>query len=280
MSQSNDSTRADAASAPLAPTAGHSEADTAASTLIPPTGHPSGGAAPAMPGRLAQLLVVILGVLPLYLLPWLLRRAHGGAVHLTGMLLYPLLIGGAAIVWLLFLQRRVCRDDLAGLGWRAGGPWSNLGEGLLLTAAYLVIAAATQATVARWAPGRGPSPEIVELILRLSENPWLMLVWLGPVAWIGAALFEELARVFVLRRLWLAWPGTTARNVAVIASALAFGLVHYYQGPPGMVSTGFMGLVAGAVFLFRGRLWPLVVGHAVYDMISIGMGVLQVRGMV
>jgi len=41
-----------------------------------------------------------------------------------------------------------------------------------------------------------------------------------------------------------------------------------------------MGLVAGAVFLFRGRLWPLVVGHAVYDMISIGMGVLQVRGMV
>ncbi|MBN2170704.1 MAG: CPBP family intramembrane metalloprotease, partial [Candidatus Krumholzibacteriota bacterium] len=143
-----------------------------------------------------------------------------------------------------------------------------------------VITVMTQMTVARWAPGQEPSPEIVQLIRRLSEDPWLMLVWLGPVAWIGAALFEELARVFVLRRLWLAWPGATARSVAVMASALAFGLVHYYQGPPGMVSTGFMGLVAGAVFLFRGRLWPLVLGHAVYDMISIGIGVLQVRGTV
>ncbi|MBN2170924.1 MAG: hypothetical protein JW819_06365, partial [Candidatus Krumholzibacteriota bacterium] len=121
MTLSNDDARVDAAAVPLAPTAGDSTSE----------------AAPAMPGRLAQLLVVLLGVMPLYLLPWLLRRAHGGAIHLAGMLLYPLLIGGAAIFWLLFLQRRVCRDGLAGLGWRAGGPWSNLGEGLLLTAAYL-----------------------------------------------------------------------------------------------------------------------------------------------
>ena len=64
------------------------------------------------------------------------------------------------------------------------------------------------------------------------------------------------------------------------ASAILFGLMHYYQGPAGVISIGVMGLVYALVYVRRGRIWPLIVGHALYDAWSIGMAVVMVsRGM-
>ena len=74
------------------------------------------------------------------------------------------------------------------------------------------------------------------VMLDMREHPWMLLVWLGPVLWIGVALFEELIRAFLLTGLWSfsrqkAWIAA----VILIAAALV-GLTHWSQGPYGIVT--------------------------------------------
>ncbi len=104
-----------------------------------------------------------------------------------------------------------------------------------------------------------------------------MALWIGPVVWIGVAAVEELARVFLLSRLWIVWPGTAARWGAVVVSALLFGLAHAYQGPAGVIGTAFLGFIAAWFYLVRGRVWPLIISHALYDSAWIVFGVVMIR---
>ena len=114
------------------------------------------------------------------------------------------------------------------------------------------------------------------LIIGLIEHPWLRLLWFGPVLWIGVAAFEEVLRVFVLTRLSALWPGGAGRWGAVILSTALAGMTHAYQGPAGIISTGLMGLIAALFYLRRGRIWPLIVSHALYDAWSVGLGMAAV----
>ena len=52
---------------------------------------------------------------------------------------------------------------------------------------------------------------------------------------------------------------------AVGSSAVIFGIAHSYQGPAGMVKTGLVGLVMGALFLFSGSIWAAVILHLALD---------------
>jgi hypothetical protein len=56
--------------------------------------------------------------------------------------------------------------------------------------------------------------ELLGLMLDMRESPWLVLIWFGPVLWIGIALFEE--------------------------------LTHWSQGPYGIVTIAIKSLVAGS----------------------------------
>ncbi len=121
----------------------------------------------------------------------------------------------------------------------------------------------SEGTIYRWL-SPGPRRDVTNLIRGLLENPWLLVLWLGPAVWVGVALFEEVSRVFVLTRLWRVWPGYRARRVAVVFTAGLSGLAHLDQGPAGIASTGIGGLIIGVYFLRCGRLVPLVVSHALY----------------
>ena len=58
----------------------------------------------------------------------------------------------------------------------------------------------------------------------------------------------------------LAW------GIACVAQSALFGLLHAYQGPLGMLLTGFIGLINGLVFLAAGRnLWVTIITHTLYD---------------
>lgn len=61
--------------------------------------------------------------------------------------------------------------------------------------------------------------------------------------------------------------GLSARS-AVIWSSLLRGAYHLYQGFGAGVGNLVMGLVFGAVWLRTGRLWPLVIAHALIDTIA------------
>ena len=55
---------------------------------------------------------------------------------------------------------------------------------------------------------------------------------------------------------------------AVVASSLLRGVYHLYQGFGAGLGNLAMGLVFGYVYLRTGRLWPLIVAHALIDAVA------------
>jgi len=202
-----------------------------------------------------------------------------GPVTLSQMLLGPLLGGGSLTLWILFLHLLVCGDGPEGLGLRVGRPWLDIGLGVLLSLVLLAFHFGFAVTVARLLPPRPPVEEMIELLDGLSRNPWLLALWLGPVVWIGVAFFEELLRVFLLRRLWCVWSGPLGKWVVILGVSAVTGIAHGYQGSAAMLSIGLMSVFKGWFFMVTGRIRALVVAHALYDSAQIVMALIAIRGM-
>ncbi|MGV0714875.1 CPBP family intramembrane glutamic endopeptidase [Mycolicibacterium sp. XJ662] len=56
--------------------------------------------------------------------------------------------------------------------------------------------------------------------------------------------------------------------VAVVASSVLRGLYHLYQGFGAGLGNVAMGLVFGYAYLRTGRLWPLIIAHALIDAVA------------
>jgi membrane protease YdiL (CAAX protease family) len=102
--------------------------------------------------------------------------------------------------------------------------------------------------------------------------------WTIPILVLGAAqnaLLEEVVVVgYLIRRLeQIGWTGA----VAVAASATLRASYHLYQGWGGFVSNLALGIGFGYVFLRWRRTWPLVVAHALVDVLA-GVGYIVARG--
>lgn len=78
-----------------------------------------------------------------------------------------------------------------------------------------------------------------------------------------AGLGEELAyRAYAIPALMVA--GGSA-SVALAVTSTAFAVLHSYQGMLGVVRTGVVGMIMGAVFLQTGSVWPPVAAHILID---------------
>jgi membrane protease YdiL (CAAX protease family) len=78
-----------------------------------------------------------------------------------------------------------------------------------------------------------------------------------------AACAEELVtRAYLITRLTEL---LRSRGEAVLCAALLFASYHAYQGVVGVVYSFAFGLAYGVAFLGIGRVWPLVIGHALYN---------------
>jgi len=227
--------------------------------------------------RATQLLAVVIGVLPFYgFVIWAhLSRDH--PYSLQDLFVYPLVVGTLGIIWLIFLHTTVCAERLRSLNLRPGRWSGDLLAGILLMLLTFGWRIVESMTLMRWLPREPPAPEIVNLIKGVAENPWLLALWLGPVVWVGVALFEELSRVFLLSRLWSLCKGPTGRWAALSLSAVLFGAAHLYQGTQGVISVAVTGFIWGLAYLLWGRVWPLIVAHALFDSIQIGSIVIWIR---
>lgn len=108
----------------------------------------------------------------------------------------------------------------------------------------------------------------------LDDTWWRVPVLLASA--VANALAEELLVVgYLLTRLrQLGW-GTGG---ALLASAVLRGSYHLYQGFGGFVGNLVMGFVYGRVWQRTGRLWALVIGHALIDVVAFaGYAVLHGR---
>ena len=54
---------------------------------------------------------------------------------------------------------------------------------------------------------------------------------------------------------------------ALLSTSTAFGVLHAYQGKLGVVRTGLVGFLMGAVFIHTGSLWPPMIAHALIDLV-------------
>jgi membrane protease YdiL (CAAX protease family) len=98
---------------------------------------------------------------------------------------------------------------------------------------------------------------------------YLILLAVGWV--VGGFLEEMLFRGYLLGRIRRGFGGgQVATLLAVILPAIAFGLAHHYQGPAGMISTGLLGTLLGAVFVrYRENLWLPILVHGSLNTIGI-----------
>ncbi len=75
-------------------------------------------------------------------------------------------------------------------------------------------------------------------------------------------LFERLGKLY--RR------GPAATTAIVLATSAWFGILHYPgQGLPGVQQATIVGLVLGTIYAMTGRLWPLIIAHAAFDVTAV-----------
>ncbi len=101
----------------------------------------------------------------------------------------------------------------------------------------------------------------------LRGNLPLFLLCLFGVYIVSSFGEEVIYRAFLINRIAeLGSGGKAAWRLAVVLSAIAFGLVHYEWGPAGIVQTGLTGLALGIAYLVVGRnLWVNILAHAYLD---------------
>lgn len=107
-----------------------------------------------------------------------------------------------------------------------------------------------------------------------SLEHWWRLPMLVLNAWANSAAEEVLVVAYLISRLRaLGW----SENKSLLASALLRGSYHLYQGIGGGLGNLVMGLVFGRYWQRTGRLWPLLLAHALIDTIAY-LGYAALRG--
>lgn len=103
-------------------------------------------------------------------------------------------------------------------------------------------------------------------------KPFLFIFYLVTVVWVGAALGEELLmRGFLLNRLSdFIGKSKPAWIISLIIHSLFFGMLHIYQGLAGVITTTFIAVVFGAIYLIaKKRLFPVILAHLLINTITL-----------
>lgn len=237
----------------------------------------SGIPAPEKRNTLRNISAVLLGILPIYAFVIRMHYSRGGSYTVNDMLLYPLIAGGGWIIVLLVLYRYMCGKRISNLNRSQGVWWKDILIGIALAAGLLVLFFLQQSLLNLLFPSQPPSQAIIKLFSRLSRDPVLLAVWIGPVVWIGVALFEELQRVFMLDLLWDLTGSALLRWLVIMVSALLFAFAHVYQGTANMIGIFIAAVILGIFYMKSGRILPMIVAHGLYDSLQLIMAVIQIR---
>jgi membrane protease YdiL (CAAX protease family) len=206
----------------------------------------------------AEIAIVVLGAFGYFIAAelWHLAYPIGGHIseaHLHWLLVYEPVV---SLILLAFLRLRGWRWIHLGLRLRWLDPILGVLAAIVLygvinvmwllamsVSSYAVEAASDQSFVA---PDYG-----LETVLAVSlVNP----------------VFEE---VFVVGYLVTALRRCTPIWVAIAASTALRLVYHLYQGPGVVLTIVPWGLIFGWAFTRWGRLWPLIVAHALFDFVGL-----------
>lgn len=91
---------------------------------------------------------------------------------------------------------------------------------------------------------------------------------------VNAGIGEEIVfRSFAFERLGkLVGRGPPGRALTVLVTSALFAAAHFAdQGLPGVEQAAFTGLAFGTAYAVLGCIWPVMVGHAAFDVVAVAM---------
>nr|WP_190126178.1 type II CAAX endopeptidase family protein [Streptomyces inusitatus] len=167
----------------------------------------------------------------------------------------------SALVPVLLVAHLLTREGAGGLramGFDRGRPWSDLGRGTLLAAGI------GSAGLAFYLAARASGFNLTVVPESLPDVWWKFPVLI--LSAIQNSVVEEVIVVgYLLRRLdRLGW----TPMAALAASSLLRGSYHLYQGIGGFIGNMVMGVVFVLLYRRWGRIGPLVVAHALLDIVA------------
>ncbi|HWR86352.1 MAG TPA: type II CAAX endopeptidase family protein [Rhodoglobus sp.] len=111
----------------------------------------------------------------------------------------------------------------------------------------------------------GEVPAVGDIRALLPRNRQELV--LGGLLSVNAGVVEELAFRFALPALLFGASGDAV--VAVVGSVVVFGLLHLYQGVPGIIGSTVVGVLFMAAFVLTGSIVVPIVLHALFDLRSL-----------
>ena len=216
---------------------------------------------------ISALIIIVL--IPFGLMLWYRAHQSTGFASIE-LIAYPLLFGGGSVFVLYLLKKYFLKENVSVFNSGKGKLTTDLLWGFGLTIMYFILFYVERATLSNILSFRS-NQELLGLMLDMRANPWLLVLWFGPVLWIGIALYEELIRVFILTNLWQFSKSNLWALAVIIISALIIGFAHWSQGSYGIVTIAIKSLVSGYFFYKVRRLLPLVIAHVLYDGIQVAL---------
>ena len=225
-----------------------------------------------------SLLAVAIAVLPINIFMIWYRLSVGASFTTAEMVFYPLIIGGGISILIYLLNKYLLKANFRETFNNGVGSWmTDIVIGIGLTVLYFLMFYIERQTLYQWIPNNQQhNDDILNTIRDLAGDPWMMVLWFGPVLWIGVALFEELSRVFMLKCLWNVNKDKIWEVVVIFLTSALIGMAHIYQGTAGAISIGLKSVVVCIYFYKYRRFLPLVISHALYDGIQFAALMIEI----
>ena len=217
--------------------------------------------------QLIALTIIVL--IPFGIMIWFRSHDSSGFASVE-LIIYPLLFGGLSIGILYLLKRFYLKEKFTEFNSGKGKWTTDILWGLALTTIYFILFYVERLTLSNILSFNS-NMELLGLMLDMRKSPILLVIWFGPVLWIGIALYEELIRVFILSSLWKFSNKQVWSILVIIISALIIGFAHWSQGSYGIVTIGIKSIISGLFFYKYRRLFPLVIAHVLYDGVQVAM---------
>jgi len=158
-----------------------------------------------------------------------------------------------------------------GLRWSSVGlrRWENGRRAALLIGAGVAYALITLYTLDPLLDRLTGHPADLSEFADVRGNAPMLGFWLL-LSWVLGAFGEELAyRGYIMNRISDLAPQRAAQSIAILGSALLFGVSHISQGLSGVISNVLGGLVYGIIYVLAGwNLWVPILAHGLEDTIG------------
>lgn len=178
------------------------------------------------------------------------------------------IFGGSAVVTLLLAGQfaPLLLDEVTAWSWVAGAR-DGVGAGWAIAIGVLIaIVAVVGILLARPKDGdEADIPTIGDVQALLPRNRAELRF--GALLSINAGIVEEL--LFRLALPALIFGVTGSAVAALVASLLVFGLLHVYQGVPGVIGSMLVGAVLMAIYIGTGSILAAIIAHVLFDLRSL-----------